>query len=196
MALIPADLAVINDALVRIGATPIAATNDAQAQAIAAEQVYAGVVANLLAMHPWSFALRQKRINQIVVPEVNRLWADYTYVYQLPTDAARVLGIRDGSGYQIAGDQLYTDCNEVFLVYVAQPGVATWPPYFRQAVVFDFAAAVAITVTDTASRAQLYADLGERQKMRAMSIDAQSVPPWVFDLMRIYTRITVNPLTS
>lgn len=190
------DLAVINDAIVRVGAQPLASLADQTAQALSAQQIYDGVRQNLLAAHPWTFALRLERISSIVVPPADRRWTYFEHVYQLPPDCLRVLGLRDGGPYQIAGDQLYTDCPDAELVYIKDVPVSAWAPYFRQLVVLELAAAFAIPLTDSSSRSDIYFREAQQQRRIAMTIDSQQVPPWVFDLMRIYTRPTYNPLAT
>jgi hypothetical protein len=63
-------------------------------------------------------------------------------------------------------------------------------------VVKTLASELAVAVTDITSRAQWWAEQARQERARAMAIDAQQTPPWVFDLMRVYLRQTVNPLAG
>jgi len=73
---------------------------------------------------------------------------------------------------------------------------STWPAYFAKLISFQFAAAVAITLTEQTSRAELMFTLAEQQRRMARSIDSLQTPPHVFNLMRIYTQRTNNPLAQ
>lgn len=189
-------LDIVNEALVRVGAAPVASLAEFDAQSLAAETLADNIIETMIADHPWSFALREKPLGEIVVADQDRRWQSFSRVYQLPGDVMRVVGLSSGSRYQIAGDQLYTDCQDAGLVYVVKTQPSTWPPYFRQALVYELAASFAISVTDSANRAQLFYREAEVYKRRARSIDAQQVPAKVFDLMRIYTQTPANPLVS
>lgn len=189
-------LDIINEALVRIGAAPLGSLSDQNAQGLTAEQVYSAVVRDMIAAHPWSFALRQKALTQIVVSDNDRRWSDGKYVYQVPNDCLRVIGGKDTRHYQLSGDQIYTDDQEFVLVYVADVEESHWPAFFVELIALKFAAAVAISITDSGNRANIYEDLARKQAQRAMSIDAQQVPSYVYDLMRIYMRGVQNPLAG
>jgi hypothetical protein len=150
----------------------------------------------LLADHPWSFALREARLPQIVLPESELRFSGYKYTYQLPTDYIRVLGLQERTPYRLAGNQLYTDAKSAYLVYVADVDPPSWPAYFRHVVVLQLAATFALTLTESSNRADLFYREARQARARARSIDSQQTPPFVYDLMRVYTRRSVNPLTQ
>lgn len=190
------DLEVVNEALVRIGVPPLASLLDASAQALTASTIYRNVKREVMSDHPWSFALREKELAKLVLTDSEKRFSDYTYVYQLPADLLRVLGLRSLDRFQLAGDQLYTEDKGARLVFVEEVSEASWPAYFLELVVFSTAAAFAISLTDSADRAALMYDQERRLRPRARAIDSQQTPPQVFNLMRIYTRRSTNPLTQ
>jgi len=187
-------LEVINDGLVRLGVPPLASLSDQSAQAVAADSIYTTIADAALAEHPWSFAYRQKRLPKLNLNTEELRASDFSYVYQLPTDYLRVLGLRSYEFYQLAGDQLYTNDKDAHVVYVARVDEPAWPAYFAKLISFQFAAAVAITLTEQTSRAELMFQLADRQRRMARSIDSLQTPPHVFNLMRIYTKRSHNPL--
>ena len=191
-----ADLALVNEALVRIGVPPVASLNDAGAQALTVSTIYDRVVSELLADHPWSFALREKLLAKLVLPEGDERFTGYEHVYQLPAGYIRVLGLQSHDWFQISGDQLYTRDNAARLVYVDNAGPSLWSPHFKGLVVTALAAAFAISLTDSSARADVFYREQELQKRRARMIDSQQTPPQVINLMRIYTRRTSNPLSQ
>ncbi len=189
-------LEVINDGLVRLGVPPLASLSDQSAQALAADSIYTTISDAALSEHPWSFAYREKRLPKLSLDSEELRASDFEYVYQLPVDYLRVLGLRSYYFYQLAGDQMYSNDKEAQVVYVARVPESTWPAYFAKLISFQFAAAVAITLTEQTSRAELMFALADQQRRMARSIDSLQTPPHVFNLMRIYTQRTNNPLAQ
>lgn len=189
-------LSIANEALIRIGAEPLASFAEQTAQAAAMNAIYNQVTRRLLADHFWSFALREKMLTELVLTASQRRLVDGEHVFQLPADALRVIGLRSFDQYQLAGDQLYTDATEAQCLYVADVPESAWPYWFVDLCVLDLAAAMAISVTDSSSRADIFYREAARARVRARSIDSQQTPPAVFDLMRILTAHRNNPLAS
>ncbi|MFP3915362.1 MAG: hypothetical protein ACLFWM_10845 [Actinomycetota bacterium] len=186
------ELSIINDGLVRLGVPPIASLEESSAQAIGAGNIYPRVRATALADFPWSFATQQTDLSRLTVPEGDRQWAGYEYVYQVPLDAARVLGLESKDSYWISGWRLFTDAKDARMVYVANVEESHWPAWFAQAVALQFAAAAAIMLTDATTRADLMYREAQSAMQRARSLDAQQVPKKVLDLMGIYARRRSN----
>lgn len=190
------DLEVVNEGLIRLGVPPLASLSDQGAQALAADSIYTTTKRSALAEHPWSFALRETDLPKLALSDEDTRSTEYQYAYQLPTDNLRLLGLRSLAGYRLAGDQLYTDDKTARVVYVADVSEAGWPSYFSKMVSFSFAAAVAITLTENTSRAELMYSLSSQQRRMARSIDSVQTPPFVFNMMRVYARQTHNPLAD
>lgn len=189
-------LGMINQALVRIGAEPVSSLSAAGAQALVASTLYDTIVQRLLAQTPWTFALAGQRLAQLTGGNANKVYLRYEHVYQLPANCVRVLGLESLARFQIAQHQLHTNDDEAHLVFVENVSPSYFAEYFADLVVHELAASFAISITDTTSRADLYAAYVRRMKPRAMAIDAQQTPPEVFNLMQVYTRGSMNPLQS
>ena len=187
-------LEVINDGLIRLGVPPLASLSDRSAQALAADSIYRTIKESLLAEHPWSFGLREVKLPKLAQEPEEKRSTEFDFAYQLPFDALRVLGLYSTNQFRLAGDQLYTNDNEARLIYVHNVAEQKWPSYFTKLVSYSFASAVAISLTEQTSRAQLMANLAAEQRRTARSVDSSQTPPYVFNLMRIYTRRTHNPL--
>jgi len=187
-------LEVVNDGLVRLGVPPLASLADQSAQAVAADSIYRTVRESLLAEHPWSFALREVSIPKLVLDPLDVRSTEYEFAYQLPFANLRTLGLISTDPFKLAGDQLYTDDDDAKLVYVKNVDEQHWPAFFSKLVSYSFAAAVAITLTEKTTRAELMANLAAEQRRTARAVDSSQTPPYVFNLMRIYTRRTHNPL--
>jgi hypothetical protein len=189
-------LTVVNEALVRIGVPPISSFSEHGAQALATSSLYSQVRETVMTDHPWSFALREAQLPKIMVPDADLRSTGWTHVYQLPTDHLRVLGLRSLRSFTLSGDQLYTDDDPARLVYIANVDEAGWPAHFRQLVVYEVAAALAVALTDSGQRAETYLREARTYRPRARAIDSQQTPPHVFNLMRVYLRPPSNPLAS
>jgi len=191
------ELEVVNEALIKLGASPIASLQDVGAQATAAQSLFRTTADRLLAETPWFWALKR-----VELPEVSLAdgefdeYEQFDHIYQLPSDLIRSIGLDSCQPFALIRDKLHTDDNDPVLLYVYRAEVSRWPGYFRELVVDSLAGAMAISVTDSSSRAQLWLGQADRARARAMALDAQQTPPEVIDLMRVYTRGTTNPLAT
>ena len=189
-------LDLINDGLIRLGVPPLASLSDRSAQALAADSIYRTTKESLLAEHPWSFGLREVELPKLALEPEELRSSEFDFAYQVPSDNLRILGLQSTDNFRLAGDQLYTNDNKARLVYMRNVGEQKWPAYFIKLVSYSFAAAVAITLTEQTTRAQLMEELAARQRRTARTVDSSQTPPYVFNLMRMYTRRTHNPLSS
>jgi hypothetical protein len=190
------ELAVVNEALVRLGVPPVGALSELNAQGVSASTLLETTRQELIADHPWSFALREAALSELSLSNSDERLIGYDHVYQLPPGILRIIGLRSRSPYRISADQLYTNAKDAELVYLEDVGVSYWPPHFRRALVFSLAAAMALPITDSTSRADLYYSQARQGLQRARAIDSQQVPSEVFNLMRVYTRGSHNPLAG
>lgn len=190
------ELAVVNEALVRLGVPPVGALSELNAQGISAANLLETTRQELIADHPWSFALREKALSELSLSDADTRLIDYEHIYQLPSDMLRIIGLRSRDAYRLSADQLYTNASDAELVYLLDVGVSYWPPHFRRALVFSLAAAMALPITDSTNRADLYYRRAGEALRRARAVDSQQVPREVFDLMRVYTRRSYNPLSG
>lgn len=189
-------LTIVNEALIRLGVPPIGSLSDQSAQALAAETLFANITDELLADHPWLFATREKDLASLVVADGDKLFPDFPYVYQLPPDSLRVLGLDNYGPFRVAGDQLYAEVRTARVVYIYRAPVSLWPPYFVEVAAKELAAAFALTLTDSSGRQANMAQQAARSRQRARSIDGQQQPTKVLQLLRAYTRRTINPLVG
>lgn len=189
-------LSVVNEALVRLGVPPIASLSGPEAQSLALSTLYQTTIEELISDFPWSFAVREATLSELSIDPLDLRVGGYQYVYQLPNDLLRVVGLRSYDRYRLSGDQLFANDREARLVYIAEAPEQTWPPYFRQAAVMSLAAAAAISITDSSNRADLFYREAQRMRARARSLDSQQAPAEVFNLMRVYAERSPNPLAG
>jgi hypothetical protein len=175
------DLQLCNAALVKLGATPIRSFDDADAAAAIAQSLYPLIVEAVLSAHPWSFTLKRTRLGS--APDAPPV--DFEHRFPLPEDFLRALYI-DNRGasprYAIIGADLHCDADTVVLTYQARPLEASFPPFFRTALVARLAADFCIPLTENSSRAESLDRLAERELERAWVIDrSQETPPLMAD---------------
>ena len=135
---------IVHQALLYLGQDLVA---DPQAQGITAQlvaSVFDDTLAEALALHPWSFAMRAVTLARRAAPPTDSRFA---HAFALPADMARIVQVEwlDGGGdgefaaanslpvaaYSVQGDALLCNAGQVQLVYVptAVPA-ARMPPAF------------------------------------------------------------------
>jgi len=139
-------------ALIRMGGPPITSLDDGSKIANTFKAIWDTVVDIVLRDHPWNFAIA--RSNMTLLAETPT-WG-FTYVFQLPTDCLRILGIGDSDNvdinpllvYKIEGQKLYTDESAVYLKYVQRiTSIGTFDARFASALASRLAMETAIYLT-------------------------------------------------
>ncbi len=187
-------LSVYNEALIRLGVSPVASLEDTSAQSLSAAELLDNTVDRCLASFPWSFATREVELAEVVIPQDDRDSTEFSRVFQLPADRLRVLGLRDRGGFFLSGDHLYSDAPRPRLVYIRRAPPPLWTPLFHKWVVHELCAALAITLTDNPQRAEMFYSLAPQAAREARAVDSQETPQYVFDLMAFYRAGRRNPL--
>lgn len=180
------DIALASAALIRLGAEPISAFDEGTTEADVAVGVYATERDALLAAHPWGFATAQAPLALLgASPE-----ADFLYAYQLPGQFLRgiSLGRRiEGGGvsgaspaatgrgarYRILEQRVHTNAEQAVMTYIFRPDESAFPAWFDSALIDRLAAAMALSLTDSMSRADAMHGLAERSFRTAKTIDGQ-----------------------
>lgn len=176
MALTNIDIA--NQALVKLGAQPIANLSESTAEAQTVSVFLEPLVNALLSAHPWGFATTQIDLEEA---ETSPL-ADYDYAYDLPSNFLRVIsagtqGKGAGLSYRIQQNRLHTNADSVILTYVFKPDYTDWPAFFDYVLVTRLAAELCIPLTENTSRTEALFRLADDEFKRAKLIDAQQDTP-------------------
>jgi len=188
MALSP--IALASRALIKIGATTIAAFDEGTVEAEVARNLYPSTRDALLSAHPWSFATAQAALPRLIAPPL----ADFDHAFQLPADFLRALSAGSGEvgrglDYRIAERRLHTDADEVTLTYVFRPDEGAFPPFFDQALIARLAAEFCLPLTESTARAEALAAAAEDEFRRAKTIDSQQdVPGRIEDFSLVQAR--------
>lgn len=184
------DLSIVNEALARLGSSPIFSLEEESKTAGKAARIYPTVVGTVFAAHSWNFARRTTRLDRLaVVPETG--WA---FAYALPGnrigDPVKVLDNPRSPDnplrmFLVEGDELHADAAAVWATCVRQVAPADWPPLFKSAVVVALAAELCVPQSHdvnlaAALRQEAWGSPAEGlrggQVGRAMARDAASTP--------------------
>lgn len=143
----------INRALVRIGSNPL--QTDETRQALQHVEIYQGVVERLAAS-PFSFLKATQRLVQLPAAADPR----FAYAYRLPPGmlgAPRAVyaqlpsfngGARPITSYDISGEVLLSDCDQIWIVFTTLANPDRWPGDFRELVTLAMMAEMALSVRE------------------------------------------------
>lgn len=159
---------IINQALLLLGQDLVADPQAGSVTARLAASVYDDALAETLAMHPWSFALRATTLQRRMGPPTDRRFAN---AFALPADMARIVQVEHVgqhpdahtdlfaaanslpvAAYTVQGQSLLCDAAEVQLLYVpAAVDEALMPPAFRMLLAHQLALRLAYKLTGDAA---------------------------------------------
>ena len=144
------DTDIANDALGRLGISPIMDLSDDSKQAQFANRFYDQTRDEVLASHAWNFAIRRATLPQLSTPPDY----EWLYAYQLPSDHIRLLRLNNyeidqmAESYAVEGSQLLTDAETAEIKYIARlTDVTLYPPLFVEALSIKLAAKLSAPLT-------------------------------------------------
>lgn len=145
-------------------------------EASACELIYAELRDLVLESHQWNFATKRLQLPRLTTAPV----FEWDYAYGLPADFLRSVSVhRDSDGrtgivYKIEGATIVTDCQAIYLRYIARvtdPNLMT--PSFRLALAKLIASRLAVALDQSASRSErLYGEYVDQDLPAAKSADA------------------------
>lgn len=182
------DVSICSDALILLGAEPITSFTDGSDSAQACSRLYPDLRDTIISSYVWSWSLKKSQIARLSTAPVN----EWQYAYQLPGDMlSGVLAVFETAGttersrrygWEIYGEQLFTNMETVYIDYQQSIVESKMPVYFVRLLRTAMAAELAIVITDQAAksdyfRAQAFGSPMENGRgglMReAMNIDAR-----------------------
>ena len=168
------DIDIASNALILIGDNPISSFTEPGAGATAAANLYPDTYKQLLSEHPWTFALKEQKLNQLSqAPDALTNWK---YAYQNPTDLIRYWSIMPHSNYAMVGSLTYSNQTELLARYVYKVAESQLPPHFQKALEYKLASDFALLVTEDTAKSQLFEQKYRTAISQARSIDSQSHP--------------------
>jgi len=190
------DLSICSDALIMLGAAPISSFTEGTDAAQACDRLYPDLRDALLARYPWSWTYKKTSLGRLATAPIN----EFKYAYQLPgnilsgvqavfeTSASNQDPINDG--WEIYGDQLYTDLETVYIDYQESVSESKMPVYFVHLLRNAFAGELGMIITDQASKADYFRQIaygspGENGRgglfREAVNIDSRGRLPQIIE---------------
>jgi len=188
-------ISICSDALIMLGAKAITSFNDGTDESSTCDRLYPDIRDSLLVQYPWSFTMKKVKLARLVtIP--NSVWR---YEYQLPGDrltSPRAVYNRGNPGspvqkdWEIQGDKLLTNLDEVFIDYQFQTPEFAMPQYFVQLLKYHMAWHLAMPITEQMDKAQYWQGIsvgggGENGRggyfRTAANIDGQNQPTRVIE---------------
>lgn len=188
-------VSICSDALILLGAKPISSFNDGTDEANAADRLYPDVRNSALMLYPWSFAYKKVKLARLVTSPVS----EWEYEYQLPGDRlgnpravfkSSNASERPVKEWEIIGDKLMTNEEEVYIDYPYQTPEFAMPSYFVQLLKYMMAWHLSYPITEQQDKTVYWqsvaigapAENGRGGYFRqAMSMDAQGQPNQVIE---------------
>ena len=183
-------ISICSDALLMLGAKPIASFNEGTDESNITDRLYSDIKIKTIASHPWSFSFKKVQLARLVTTPVT----EYKYEYQLPSDMIglpRAVYDSDKVGapvrreYRIMGNKILTDYEAVYVDYQYNVPEYSLPHYFVQLLKYEMAWHLAMPITDQAEKSEYWrivaegtpGENGRGGYMRqAMNIDSQGNP--------------------
>lgn len=190
------DLSICSDALIMLGASPLSSFTEGTSAAQACDRLYPDLRDSLIARYPWSWSFKKSALNRLTTAPIN----EWLYAYQLPGDilsGVQAVFASSGSneqplryGWEIYGQELYTNLETVYIDYQATVSESRMPEYFVMLLRTAMAAELAMVITDQVTKSDYYRGLaygtpGENGRgglMReAMNIDSRGKAPQIIE---------------
>lgn len=177
------DLDICISALLLVGADEITSFDDASREARICNQLYETTKQKLLQTRPWSFSLAIVELAKTTLATTSEEYEfGYLYEYTLPPDQLRIIRKNNPTNdYRIIGDKLYTNDDEVQVLYQYDVSESEFPSYFTRAFEFEMAKLLAAALMQDENQMQLFAALAKEELIKARNIDAQGSPGVTID---------------
>lgn len=176
---------IISAALVHLGQRPINSLKDQGIGTVAAKDVYDIFRRSRLASHPWRFAMREVSLTALAEETTPYSESPYDLAYSLPGDQLLVWGLADQMPFGLYGDQLHTDSDPANLIYIADVDAPDLFAPFTEALVYEIASAVAITLSESLSKAEYFKRLAQTAWRVARNRDSMQAWTLPIPLQRI-----------
>lgn len=177
---------ICSNALLFLGHRPISSFEEPGSGPLLARNLWESTYRNFLSVNPWSFAKKYIGLNRLTQENPTPNWK---YQFQLPSDYIRVHTTVPTSNYELFEDKLFSNSQDIGLEYFYMVREELLPPYAIRALEYNMASVMAIPLTVDSGKAELYAQLYNKQLQVAMVTDAQSQPSKSFvDLPVTQTR--------
>lgn len=188
-------VSICSDALILLGAKPISSFNDGTDESNTCDRLYSDIRDTVLSLYPWSFAYKKVQLARLITTP-NSEWK---YEYQMPGDRlgnpralfeTNNLYARPVKEWDIEGDKILTNYEQVYIDYPYQTPEFAMPTYFVQLLKYYMAWHLALPITEQEGKSGYWqgvavggpAENGRGGFFRqATNIDGQGQPPQVIE---------------
>jgi len=179
-----------------LGAQPISSFTEGSDAAQACDRLYPDLRDSLLSRYPWSWSYQKTQLARLATAPIS----EWDYAYQLPGDmlsgvralfnTADTFGMPLRYGWEIYGDQVYTNEETVYIDYQSSVNESKMPYYFVHLLRHAMAGELGMVITDQISKADYFRSLafgtpGENGRgglfREAMNIDSRGQLPQVIE---------------
>ena len=181
---------ICNKAMVLVGANTITSFSESTTESKVANQLYESTLENLLTRTRWRFAAKQAQLSRNASAPTARWSAKYavpsgTLLIHTVTVNDNVIEF-DRYESDILCDASSSDT--VVADYTFQPSEANFPPYFKQALVFELASLFAGAIARNDTLSTLYQNRAIAQMAIARAQDSQAQTTRKVDTTRFRNR--------
>lgn len=171
-----ADTDLVNRAFGKIDARSITSFSDGTKEADLATDYYESTLDELLAEHPWRFAMTRVELSQTTAV------TGWDYAFSLPSDLVKIVEMADNENFNGAarfrhhreGNSILTYTDQMWLRYVYQfRTVSRMPPLFQEAFCQRFASYVGPHLDRSRAQSESLYEQSERTLAKAKSSEAQ-----------------------
>lgn len=145
---------ICNNALLKLDARTITSLSDNTKEAVQCNVLYEQIRDDVLAAHPWNFAIRQSSLARLVATPT----FEFDYKFTLPSDCLRVIKAVDSSedkvAFKIKGRDLHSDESGIDIEYIKRvTDTAIFSPQFVDTLATRLAAELAYSLSGGETRA-------------------------------------------
>lgn len=155
------DVDLVNRALVNLGQPTIQDLTDEDEVSVTCATVYPMVRDEVLGIYPWRCTFKKVQLARLTDAPVSK----WTYAFQLPTDRVGEIrtvfrtsqvGAPAFKDYDIQGDQLLTNAEEIWVDYPWLINEAAFPNHLRTLIVFVLSSRLAEPITEDGDKAEFW----------------------------------------
>lgn len=177
MSIYSAPVEVVNAALSRMGVRPIQGLDEAAKPAIVANDIYEGVIRDLLTKHGWTFARKEEDLAYQGTAE-----GQYSSTFNLPSDLLTINVVTDTGGtlvdYAVVGNKVLANtATGLRLAYQYRALEGDWADDFAEGVVCMLRAHFYRALREDEVAGERMERMAEMRLMRAMVRDKRQAPP-------------------
>ena len=179
-------LEIINSALTYLGNPPVNTLNLSNQVVQALSALYDQLKPDILAGHPWHFALKWTELVEDPSTPEDPKW---NYAYQLPPDYIQAWDTYPWGNYTIVTNKIvWSNINPPWKWgYVAQVNEGLFPSYFVKLMALSLAAEGAMLVTENPNVAQYWDEKALQQRLIAQNRDSTAQPNPIIRDNRIWS---------